>query len=448
MVKKLFNWIVKFVKQLLGIKPEYLLKFYSGAKVVNRFFVKAGNNVKLIDMGKTGHTFTGWSDKDTSSPVFSGQKQSGTFVMPGRNVELVANYQVNSWNYTVNLDGGSATGGTASGTKNYGTAITLPTNPTRGGYSFVQWTRSDTGGHPASGSVFSMPDNDVTLTAEWYAIPATTWLLSYDSAGGSSITGSPFTIADGSTVAVVSQIPAKTGFDFGGWERSDNSQILQPGASITVTANLTLTAVWYDSDYALYIDWNGGSDPQAGNDPFDQGQNWQYGSAVVIHSSWIPSRSGYTFAGFKRNDTGDLLQEGQSFTMPANDVTLIAQWTPVVVQTDGTLQMRFGSSSGSTYPKPIILNLHLANASSEIIAANPVLRIHYKVRYENTPYGDEYYAENTANFSVAGLVQLGEEEVHAEGDYYGNANLVVLEIISGAGGFNVDVDSALSDYMI
>ncbi|MCI6690440.1 MAG: InlB B-repeat-containing protein, partial [Clostridiaceae bacterium] len=43
-------------------------------------------------------------------------------------------------------------------------------------------------------------------------------------------------------------------------------------------------------------------------------------------SGITPTRFGYQFCGWKINGSGDTLQAGSSFTMPANDVTLVAQW--------------------------------------------------------------------------------------------------------------------------
>jgi uncharacterized repeat protein (TIGR02543 family) len=152
-------------------------------------------------MPKLGHTFSGW--KDETSTAFSGVKQGGgTFTMPGANVTLTAQWSVNSYTLTVNLDGGSGgSGGSTSGTYAFGATISLmTTSPSKSGYSFVGWKRLDTGGTVSA--PFTMPATNVTLQAQWTALP--TYQVQYYLNGGSgSVTDDNNYIA-GDTVTIKS----------------------------------------------------------------------------------------------------------------------------------------------------------------------------------------------------------------------------------------------------
>ena len=91
---------------------------------------------------KTGYTFMGWN------PVLPA-------TMPAENMIITAKWKVNQYTITFDTDGGSAV---APITQDYGTAITAPADPTRGGYTFMGWNPV----LPAT-----MPAGDMTITAKW-----------------------------------------------------------------------------------------------------------------------------------------------------------------------------------------------------------------------------------------------------------------------------------------
>ena len=49
---------------------------------------------------------------------------------------------------------------------------------------------------------------------------------------------------------------------------------------------------------------------------------------AIITAPEDPSKTGYTFAGWKNKDSQELFSQGKT-TMPAQDVTFVAQWTPI-----------------------------------------------------------------------------------------------------------------------
>ena len=91
---------------------------------------------------KTGYTFMGW-------------KPALPATMPAENMTIKAQWRINRYTVTFDTNGGSAV---APITQDYGTAITAPADPTRGGYTFIGWDTEI----PAT-----MPAGDMTITAQW-----------------------------------------------------------------------------------------------------------------------------------------------------------------------------------------------------------------------------------------------------------------------------------------
>ena len=91
---------------------------------------------------KTGYTFMGWNPALPAT-------------MPAENMTIKAQWRINQYTITFDTDGGSAV---APITQDYGTAITAPADPTRGGYTFIGWDKAI----PAT-----MPAGDMTITAKW-----------------------------------------------------------------------------------------------------------------------------------------------------------------------------------------------------------------------------------------------------------------------------------------
>ena len=91
---------------------------------------------------REGYTFMGWN------PVLPA-------TMPAEDMTITAQWRINRYTVTFDTDGGSAV---APITQDYGTAITAPADPTRGGYTFIGWdTEIPT----------TMPAENMTITAKW-----------------------------------------------------------------------------------------------------------------------------------------------------------------------------------------------------------------------------------------------------------------------------------------
>ena len=99
---------------------------------------------------------------------------------------------------------------------------------------------------------------------------------------------------------------------------------------VTLTANTTTNSIYVVSikiitadakKYKIIYDASGGSTTCE--------ENEYEGGATVDVCADLPINLGNSFTGWKRSDNAGVVSAGGTFTMPENDVTLIAQWTPL-----------------------------------------------------------------------------------------------------------------------
>ena len=167
---------------------------------------------------RTGYTQTGWATVD------GGEKVYGFEDVYTQNAALTLYPVWNTNKYTITFDtaGGSEI---APITQDYGTAITVPSNPTREGYTFIGWDKAI----PAT-----MQAENVTITAKW---KVNQYTITFDTNGGSEI--APITQDYGTQIAAPAN-PTKEGYTFLGWDKE---------IPATMPAeNVTIKAKWKDTE--------------------------------------------------------------------------------------------------------------------------------------------------------------------------------------------------------
>ncbi len=264
---------------------------------------------------RAGYSFAGWSTaSDGSGTSFA----DGATYPFNADATLFAKWTAvsNSVTYDDNGGSGSPTGGTA----NTDTTFTVSgTVPTRAGYTFAGWNTASNGSGTsyASSATFTMPASNVTLYAKWVPI---TYAVTFNANGGS---GSMATQSGTSSTALTSNSFTRAGYTFAGWATaSDGSGTSYAnGASYAFNADLTLYAKWTAVARTVMYDSNGGSGAPADGSALT--------GATFTVSATVPTRSGYTFAGWNTasNGSGTSYASSASFTMPASNVTLYANWT-------------------------------------------------------------------------------------------------------------------------
>ena len=186
---------------------------------------------------RANYTFVNW--KATNGTTYN---PGGTYSTNAATT-LTAQWVLATYTVTYNANGG--TNAPAAQTQTLGTNLTLSkTVPTRSGWTFVGWntSASATTSAYAPGDTYTENKN-VTL----YAIWKTTLTLSYDIGGGGTIASSSKTIYNSTTSAtftISSTVPSRSGYTFKGWGDTSSTVKYASGASISISSNKTLYAVW------------------------------------------------------------------------------------------------------------------------------------------------------------------------------------------------------------
>ena len=163
---------------------------------------------------KEGHTFIGWDGLPD--------------VMPAKDVEVSALFDVNVYRITYKVDGKTHQTDSIA----YGATIVPPTVPTKTGHSFTGW----------DGLPETMPAKDVEVTAKF---DVNVYRITYKVDGKTYQTDS---IAYGTTI-VQAEAPTKEGYLFDGW---DGLPDVMPAKDVEVTAKYSLNSVQTDEQGVRY----------------------------------------------------------------------------------------------------------------------------------------------------------------------------------------------------
>ena len=256
-------------------------------------------DVSITAPEKDGYTFTGWDavgvpeGTDTTSETIS-------FKMPANNVTLKPQYEKNT--YTLTVDGKDEQ-------RTFDEEVTV-TAPKKDGYTFTGWEKE---GLPADAKIdganitFKMPANNVTLKAQYNEIVPEKYTVTM----GDEDTD----YAVDADVSITA--PEKDGYTFTGWDAvgvPEGTDTTSETISFKMPANnVTLKPQYEKNTYTLTVD---GKDEQR---TFDE--------EVTVTA---PKKDGYTFTGWEVTGLPtdvDTTKATISFTMPANKVTLKAQYT-------------------------------------------------------------------------------------------------------------------------
>jgi len=230
--------------------------------------------------------------------------------------------------YTVSYNANGGTGSQTDGSSPYNSGATVTVLGTgsiaRTGYTFSHWnTVSDGSGTSyAPAATFSIAAN-TTLYAIW---TINTYPVSYNANGGTGSQtdgSSPYNHNATVTVLGTGSI-ARTGYTFAHWNTaSDGSGTsYNPSDTFSITANTTLYAIWTINNYSVSYDGNGSD---GGTTPTTQ--NGDYNTSVTAAASTF-TRTSYSFTGWNTaaNGSGTAVVAGASYTIPAANTTLYAQW--------------------------------------------------------------------------------------------------------------------------
>ncbi|KKO47137.1 hypothetical protein WG68_00315 [Arsukibacterium ikkense] len=235
---------------------------------------------------KADHSFSGWNTvADGSGVAYAAgaaiTPQAGTFT-------LYAQWQSALMQYVVTTQSENGTLVCTPNPADAGSAVSCQAQANEG-FTFIGFS-GDCSDYQCQ---FAAIDANKTVTAHYNV---NNYTLSFDSAGGSAVTSASYGF--GATVTTPAA-PTREGYTFAGWT---------PALPASMPANnISVTAQWNVNTYSVSFDSAGGSAVASAS----------YGFGAAVTTPAAPTREGYTFAGWT---------PALPATMPANDVTLVAQW--------------------------------------------------------------------------------------------------------------------------
>jgi uncharacterized repeat protein (TIGR02543 family) len=299
---------------------------------------------KPNDLTKTGSEFIGWN---TAANGTGTGYSTGASLTTVENAILYAQWRESTYSYSYQLNGGTSTQ-PESGTAIYNASITLPTAPTRTGFTFAGWNNGT--------STISLSTTSVNITANSIFVAqwtAQSFTISFDgnsAFGGVNTSGSVASgtfVAGGIPYSIAANGFTKAGYNFDGWKNSAGTSFVV-GSGYSTAANLALIAQWTPASYTITYNANGatsGTAPSAATlttgTPFSASTN----SGTLV-------KTGYEFAGWNTSaaGTGANIAINGVVTTTTN-LTLFAKWTvisPTITYLQG--QVAPSVNSGATVP--------------------------------------------------------------------------------------------------
>lgn len=195
-----------------------------------------------------------------------------------------------------------------------GDILQAPSAPTIEGYSFTGWSTD-----------LSSINGNLSVTAQY---SLNEYTISFNPNGGTSVT--EVTLAFGSSITGLDN-SSKEGYIFAGWYT--NEALTEPFDDAVMPSNdFTLYADWTINQYTIDFQTNGGTDVASIVQDY----------STDVLEPFEPTKLGYSFVGWYEDI--DLINAYSFTTMPAQDITLYAGWSPTentvnFVLNDGTAQI-------------------------------------------------------------------------------------------------------------
>jgi uncharacterized repeat protein (TIGR02543 family) len=239
--------------------------------------------------------------------------------------------------YTVHFDKNhnDATGTMADQAFTYATSKHLTANAfTRNGYTFSRWCTNPNGtgisytDGQLVNNITPIDGETVTLYAQW---EFTTYNITYDLDGGSVATANPATYNIGTPTFMLNN-PTQPCCTFDGWTGTGLNEATQ---TVTIaqgsTGDRSYTANWTHLAYVLVLE-NGITATPVPAITYNSTNYYTPGTEITLsYTNVIPT--GYEFHGFLVNGSPI---EGNTFVMPASDVTVSANLAAIPWEGAGT----------------------------------------------------------------------------------------------------------------
>ncbi len=312
---------------------------------------RAGELVPLSDnpYSKMGYRFAGWSVTADRNPV-TVIEENGVlcFAMPQADVTVKAlwkkEYRIS---YTFgegesNHGIGDAPVDSAPYVAGEIVSLSSQTILAAVGWEHGGWQVTSASGNPVgvTEGTFTMPENDVLVSAKWTLIPFTVIYARDEHAAADENVRETVTVQSNGGKFVfkdASVFDGQTGLTFCGWRIGDTDyaagfevdfkQLIPETGTV-----ITITAQWSARFYAEY---SFGDDAHAtGEVPVDPA-DYAVGDIVNLYAETIPAEKGWRFGGWEVRRKGDGIlipltaEDGGQFRMPEGGALIMAIWTEI-----------------------------------------------------------------------------------------------------------------------
>ena len=269
--------------------------------------------LEVSDPTYEGYTFLGWTveSEGTESTIVD-----GTFTMGESDTTLLAVYEVNKYNLTIDPNGGSYNNSTNETTyeMEYNSTQNI-VDPTRTGYTFTGWTKSSNKAD-LSTNVLTIGSEDCTLTANWQ-VNDYPWIAYHNKM---NTDGSGYTLVDADTERGVANYGTKVTPSVKTYTGFNSPSAIELTIS-EVEANNVINYNYERQKYNLTINPNGGSYNSSTSNTI---VSVYYGQNITLST---PVRTGYNFTGWDKD--GDGIISGTVFTGGTTETKLTANWNPI-----------------------------------------------------------------------------------------------------------------------
>ena len=294
------------------------------------FNLKYKAEKEISDPQRDGYTFTGWNITGTESTLVN-----RIFKMGVSDSTLTAQWTANTFTLEINPNGGQHDG--YNTTQDYSmspNATKTINNPTRTGYTFTGWTKSNELACNLSTTLFTMGNSNCTLTATW-DVNDYPWIVYHNK---QNVNGNGYTLVSADTGSgtasygtnITPLTNSYTGFT------SPNSQIINIVEDTNPPVNNVVNYNYSRNKYKLTIDPNGGT--YNGSTSPTVINNVYYQSTTNISTV---SRTGYNFNNWSMSGTGGTLSDNV-LTMGTSNTTLSANYNAI------SMTVYFNKNGGGT----------------------------------------------------------------------------------------------------
>ena len=261
---------------------------------------------------RTHYTFSGWNSAADGSGDEYADEATVTL-----SADMTLYAQWTPVNYTIRFHANGGDGTMADQVVAYTPGVTQLNahSFTREGYGFDRWnTASDGSGKFYNDGALMDITEDLDLYAQWVANVHTVTFLPNGGAGTMDAERFPY----GSVQTLRMNAFEREGYEFTGWKDAGGTDYTD-GQSVTISADLALTAQWSLIPYTIIYDLAGGT--ISGTNP---GTYTVESAAITLIN---PTRTGYTFSGWQGAGLSGTVP---SVTIPAGstgDRDYTAVWT-------------------------------------------------------------------------------------------------------------------------